>query len=52
MLTKSRCSSKTGWWLEMDSRPMAKFVRESDVDYIIEFQDKANKQPSIYDIVA
>jgi hypothetical protein len=43
MLTKSRCSSKTGWWLEMDGRAMAKFGRESDVDYILGLQDKASK---------
>ncbi len=47
MLTKSKCSSKTGWWLEMNGRPMAKFVRESDVDYILGLQDRAVKNESI-----
>lgn len=43
MLTKSRCSSKTGWWLNIDGRPMAKFGREEDIDYIIELQNRAVK---------
>ena len=41
MLTKSRCSSKTGWWLNLDGRPMAKFVRENDIDHVLKLQDKA-----------
>jgi hypothetical protein len=41
MLTKSKSSCKTGWWLEMNGRPMAKFGREEDIDYIIELQNKA-----------
>lgn len=47
MLTKSKSSCKTGWWLELDGRAMALFVRESDVDYILGLQDKANKDESI-----
>ena len=47
MLTKSRCSSKTGWWLEMDGRPMAKFVRGSDVDDILGLQDRVSKNESV-----
>jgi len=47
MLTKSKSSCKTGWWLELNGRPMAKFGREEDIDYIIELQNKAVKNESI-----